>query len=295
MNHSSPRVYTEIGFQVTVEPDEKASNEEPQKVVQRLWGRFGILTPQGRDGIRLLCRHLQLEPEDDITIFSTRSNQYVSSHVTCPLFDYARPSKVLTDRTKLLYVIHLFGEPYEELDKVFEIARERNLPVMEDCAHTIFFPGDNITIGKRADYVLFSLPKVFAMPTGGVLLGDIRQPRDLPPELTSRLPGLAEECALVKNYRTRRQEIFQRFSNAISGSNMTPLFKVEGSLWPFAFPFTVPDERRALDSLRKLLSDVEVCSWNDRGIITVPVHQKLSGEDIDRISQSLKELGNFLK
>ena len=141
---SPPSVYTEIGSQIAVKPDKKPSNVKLQQLFQHLWGRLGILTPKGRDGIRLVCHHLQLNSEDDITIFSTRSNRYVSSHVTCPLFDYARPSKVLTKRTKLLYVIHLFGEPYENLDKVYEIAGERELPVFEDCAHTMFFSEDDV-------------------------------------------------------------------------------------------------------------------------------------------------------
>lgn len=41
----------------------------------------------------------------------------------------------ITSKTKAIYVVHLYGLPVD-MDPILEIARKRNLSIVEDCAHT---------------------------------------------------------------------------------------------------------------------------------------------------------------
>ena len=290
---AKPQIWTQIGEQSGLAvPVQKNGLVDPSQLLLKAWKRSGLVTASGREGIKFLCRFLRLKADDDVAIFSTRSNQFVSSHVTCSIFDYARPSKVFSDRTKLLYVIHLFGEPHEKLDEVYELARKKKLPVIEDCAHTMYEGEHSHRIGERADFVLFSLPKAFALPVGGILLGDFGHQRASMGGMENYLGNLAHELQNVTAYLMRRQAIFRKFSDAIKSCGWKPLFEPADKIWPYAFPFEVDDEEMILKKIKRALPHVEVCPWNKRGVLSLPVHQALTDDEVDEIIEALRNVGS---
>jgi dTDP-4-amino-4,6-dideoxygalactose transaminase len=63
---------------------------------------------------------------------------------------------VLSERTKAIVVTHLFGNPCE-MNEIMELARSREIPVIEDCAQAFFAEHDNKRVGAIGSIGCFSL------------------------------------------------------------------------------------------------------------------------------------------
>ena len=115
----------------------------------------------GKEAISEVIRKLNLKEEDEVYINSTFGTKYVSSCVTSTIFNFCKPSKVITEKTRLIFIIHEFGYPNE---KVFELLYHENrngIPIVEDCAqsgYSFFESGQRI--GTVGTYSIYSLKKI---------------------------------------------------------------------------------------------------------------------------------------
>jgi dTDP-4-amino-4,6-dideoxygalactose transaminase len=75
-------------------------------------------------------------------------------------------SRVLTERTKAIVVVHLAGWPCE-MDPILELARERGLVVLEDCAQAHGASYKGRPVGSMGDAGCFSFCQDKIMTTGG--------------------------------------------------------------------------------------------------------------------------------
>ncbi|MDA8564106.1 DegT/DnrJ/EryC1/StrS family aminotransferase [Mariniblastus sp.] len=73
--------------------------------------------------------------------------------------------KCISDRTKAIMVTHLFGNPCE-MTKIMELARSRNIPVIEDCAQAFLARHGDDLIGTMGDISCFSLQQGKHITTG---------------------------------------------------------------------------------------------------------------------------------
>lgn len=71
----------------------------------------------------------------------------------------------LSDRTKAIIVTHLFGNPCV-MDEIMELAKSRNIPVIEDCAQAYLARHMNQTVGTIGSIGCFSLQQGKHMTTG---------------------------------------------------------------------------------------------------------------------------------
>jgi perosamine synthetase len=71
----------------------------------------------------------------------------------------------LSDRTKAIVVTHLFGNPCE-MDEIMELARARNLPVIEDCAQAFLAAYGGRKVGTIGHIGCFSLQQGKHITTG---------------------------------------------------------------------------------------------------------------------------------
>ncbi|MEM0897731.1 MAG: DegT/DnrJ/EryC1/StrS family aminotransferase [Verrucomicrobiota bacterium] len=71
----------------------------------------------------------------------------------------------LSERTKGIVVTHLFGNPCE-MDEIMELARSRNIPVIEDCAQAFLATYKGQQIGTIGDIGCFSLQQGKHITTG---------------------------------------------------------------------------------------------------------------------------------
>lgn len=72
---------------------------------------------------------------------------------------------VLSTRTRAIIVTHLFGNPCE-MDEIMALARERSLPVIEDCAQAFLARHDDLMVGGIGAIGCFSLQQGKHITTG---------------------------------------------------------------------------------------------------------------------------------
>lgn len=69
---------------------------------------------------------------------------------------------------KAIFVIHYFGFP-QEMEPILEIAGERGMFVMEDCAHSLYSRHKGRSLGTIGDVGIFSPRKTLPLADGGAL------------------------------------------------------------------------------------------------------------------------------
>lgn len=84
--------------------------------------------------------------------------------------------KKINKKTKAIVVLHTYGHPVQ-IDRIVEIAKKHNLPVIEDCshAHGVTYKGKHV--GTFGDIGCFSLQgsKVMVAGEGGVLVTNTKK------------------------------------------------------------------------------------------------------------------------
>ncbi|MFK7780417.1 MAG: aminotransferase class V-fold PLP-dependent enzyme [Candidatus Gracilibacteria bacterium] len=86
-------------------------------------------------------------------------------------FDLNELQKNITSNTKVIIVQHTFGKP-SNIRKIIKIAKDRNILVIEDCAHSLGSKINGRKLGSFGDFSIFSTgrDKVISGITGGFLL-----------------------------------------------------------------------------------------------------------------------------
>ena len=74
-----------------------------------------------------------------------------------------------SEAVKALLIIHYFGFP-QPLDRINDFCRDRELMLIEDCAHALFSNIKGKHLGRFGDFGFFSLKKTIPLPDGGMLL-----------------------------------------------------------------------------------------------------------------------------
>ncbi|MEZ6092980.1 MAG: DegT/DnrJ/EryC1/StrS family aminotransferase [Pirellulaceae bacterium] len=74
-------------------------------------------------------------------------------------------AKKISDRTKAIVVTHLFGQPCD-MAPIMELARSRNIPVIEDCAQAFGATYRGQNVGTFGDIACFSLQQGKHITTG---------------------------------------------------------------------------------------------------------------------------------
>lgn len=119
----------------------------------------------GKEAIFKALSHYDLQKEDEVLILTTTSNLYVSSCVTKEIEKFCTWSRKKTDKTKLVFIIHEFGKVYPDMASI----KEYNLPIIEDCAMSMFSNDDNNQVGQYGNFAIYSIPKFFPVQFGGIL------------------------------------------------------------------------------------------------------------------------------
>lgn len=111
--------------------------------------RHAMAVSSGRLGLHLLLEALQLEPGDEVIIPSF--NLFAVVERFCQLglvprfcdirredlnIDPVAAEKLITPRTKAILATHMFGHP-ANMTALCDLARRKNLIVLEDCAHAL--------------------------------------------------------------------------------------------------------------------------------------------------------------
>lgn len=245
---------------------------------------FALPMENGRAAIAAVLRHLQLTPTDEVYITTSFEYPNVSSCVTCTVFNFCKPSRVLTEHTKAILVIHEFGVPHPRLAELVGVSRERGIPLIEDCAHTVASFGRMGMVGRNGDWVVVSFPKVLAVETGGMLLG--RSGLDADGDTGEWQRNAAAWWPSVGEQGDRRRAVFHRMAAGAAEAGLAPAVRVDEDIVPWFFPVAVSDTGAALASIRA--EGVDCGHWHGTNLVVLPCHQFLTGEDVDRVVGALR-------
>jgi len=79
--------------------------------------------------------------------------------------DPSKIEKKITEKTKAIMIVHYGGLPCN-LDEIYRIAEEKNLEVIEDCAHALGAKYKMSYVGSFSKYACFSFQAVKTITTG---------------------------------------------------------------------------------------------------------------------------------
>jgi len=239
-----------------------------------------VYTPRGRSGIIAALHALDLQKNDEVTIFTTSGNLYISSCVTNEIEKVCRWSREITTNTKAILVNHEFGYCYENLEEL----KHYNLPIIEDFAHSFTASNDENTQGTIGDFLLFSFSKFFPIQIGGVLL--YKKHYSIKEEIHSNMKQYIQN--VVGSYIDSIEEINQkRLNNYLYLKTLfqtlgcTPYMPLKKGAIPAVFMFTLP---RHIDLL--LLKEymnrqgVESSIFYGSHAYFIPSHQNFKEEDL---------------
>jgi hypothetical protein len=230
---------------------------------------------------------------DEVYITTSFNYKNVSSCVTSTVFNYCKPARVLSKDTKAIFIIHEFGAFHPDTLKLIEYAKQYNMPVIEDCAHTIYsFDGNNNQTGCLGDFTIVSLPKLFPVETGGFLVSKTNlHAHDLnysDKQLNDAYIA-SELWGSIIDIVDKRNTVFNAYFSSINTHYFKPLIKDTTGLFPWFFPLaTTANPAQTVYKLRSC--GIEAGLWHGSNIIILPLHQYLSAEDVNRVALTVNTL-----
>lgn len=131
----------------------------------RFPGKSLAVTASARSALDIALSALDLVPSDNVAIFTTTDNFYISRCVTDTIARHCRWSRQMVPETKAILLNHEFGFPSDAIAKLTGYG----LPLIEDCAYSYLSQTTTDDIGVHAEFVICSLPKIYPVPFGGEL------------------------------------------------------------------------------------------------------------------------------
>jgi dTDP-4-amino-4,6-dideoxygalactose transaminase len=141
--------------------------------------KHAIAVANGTVALELALYALGIGPGDEVIVtcrtFIASASAVVMRGATPVMADVERDSQnisadtikaVLTSRTKAIIAVHLAGWPCD-MDPILELAKERGLKVIEDCAQAHGASYKGRAVGSLGDMAAFSFCQDKIMSTGG--------------------------------------------------------------------------------------------------------------------------------
>lgn len=234
----------------------------------------------GRSALLAILRALSLPPESKIAVQAFTCNAVINPIIKAgyrPVYididddlnlDVSKLKQKFSE-VSVVIVQHTFGMP-AKIKEICSLAKERNIFVIEDCAHALGVSFEGQPLGSFGDAAFFSFgrDKVISSTYGGLALAKN-------PIIAAALEGFYQNCALANPEWTKRQlrhpilfnNVVLPFYNFFDlGKKFLSLYLKTNRLsravepqeclgqWSESFPFLLPDELAvlALNQLQKL-------------------------------------------
>lgn len=177
--------------------------------------KYCVGVGNGLEALRLILRAMEIGAGDEVIV---PANTYIASWLAVSQLgatvvptepdektyniDPLLIEQAITDRTKAIMAVHLYGQP-ADMDAINEIAMRHNLKVIEDAAQAHGARYKNRRVGSLADAAGFSF-----YPTKNLgAVGDAGA-------ITTNDAELADKICLLRNYGSR-----VKYENEIQGYN----------------------------------------------------------------------------
>ncbi|MBL0310987.1 MAG: DegT/DnrJ/EryC1/StrS family aminotransferase [Bacteroidetes bacterium] len=204
--------------------------------LKEITGNEYELFQSGTAAIRAIVEYLYLTWEDEVFITTTTGSSYVSTCVSATVFNYCKLSRVLTDKTKAIFVIHTYGFPHPELMSLRKTANDLNIPLIEDCISSFdSYSASGVRLGSIGDFAVYSLTKIFPFKYGGVLSFKERGIKGI--DDTVLYQQLKKWLPVVPELKKKRVSIYQTLKKNIS----TAIYADDKNANPFMYGFNTLD------------------------------------------------------
>ena len=173
--------------------------------------RHCVGVASGLDALVLSLRALELLPASEVIV---PANTYIASILAIVLADLKPvlvepdiktynidPSRIeeqITDRTKAIMVVHLYGKPCE-MDPIIDVKRKFGLALIEDCAqaHGARYKGTRVGgFGECSGFSFYPTKNLGALGDGGAVVTDN-------PEIAGKIGQLRNYGSAKKYYNER--------------------------------------------------------------------------------------------
>jgi len=163
--------------------------ELAQKKLQKFFNcQSAFVFDSGRSALYFALKSLGAKAGDEILVQAYTCIVVINAinwTSACPVFidigddfniDPADLAKKITTKTKILIIQHTFGQP-AQLDEILALARQNNLKIIEDCAHSLGATYQGKLSGTFGDIGMFSFgsDKVISCVRGGGLITNNEQ------------------------------------------------------------------------------------------------------------------------
>lgn len=142
----------------------RTKTTDVKSILEQFFNLPVSLLGSGRLAIFLSLKLSGLSRRDHVLI-----PEFLSQCVLSIINQTGFPVKTFDKNTKAVLLFHELGYP-QKIDEVLKEAKERNLIVIEDCAHSFDSKYKNQNVGTFGDFSAFSFSKIFPTGMGGCLL-----------------------------------------------------------------------------------------------------------------------------
>jgi len=253
---------------------------EGRALLQAHLGSPFTMTASGRQALALILDRLGPSGDDEVAILTTSGGSYVSACVTRTIEQRCRWTIGITERSRALIVIHEWGRPYASMEQ----ALATGLPVIEDCAYAFASThADGRPVGSDGQFAIYSLPKLFSVPFGGIVVARSSPPFASPlarEEEDYLLGSLVPELGNLPQLLKQRAAVWQQLARLFSLLGAEPFFERGASDAPAVFMFRHDPQTVPLAELRKRyeLHGVEASVFYGENAFYLPAHHRMSEE-----------------
>lgn len=237
--------------------------------------------PNGRQGIAAILSSLALEPTDEVYITNSTGQTYIPSCVTCTVFNFCQPTRVLTKATRAILIIHEYGIPHPKLRDLVSKGHEHGIPVIEDCAHTMDSHLDGRPLGSFGSYAIYSLSKIFPVQSGGLLIGQ-QLPRISLSDIDREATRVAERefhryWPFLECFSARRRQNFIALRQFFK--HHTVLFELDSHVTPYSFGVFLENALR----IRRESNAIQWGSTLRDDLLLIPTNPMIESERLLRV------------
>ncbi len=167
--------------------------EFERKFAEYVGGQFGVATNSWGGGAQLVADILELTDNDEVivpawtmsasaNIFARSGARIIFADVNPDTFNID-PDKVeekISKDTKAIVVVHMCGQPCE-MDKIVEISKRYNIPVIQDAAHAPGAKYKNRKLGEFGGFVIYSFHQaknIVTLGEGGMVVVNNKEWKD---------------------------------------------------------------------------------------------------------------------
>ncbi len=250
-------------------------------LLQSFLGKSFQFTQNGRSAIGKALNFFHLKPDDEILILTTTSNTYISSCVTNEIEKVCSWTRSMNNKVKLIFLNHEFGYCYEGVSDL----QKYNLPIIEDMALSFSSQDNSGLAGKIGDFVIYSIPKHFPIPFGGILKSN----KNIDLSISDENPTLSQYLKIllthylysIQEIKKVRVENYDYLCEKFRDFGFFPYFNELGKNIPGVFLFKT--KSMDLPSFKIFMQNngIESSVFYGKEAFFLPLHQNLNKGDLD--------------